>query len=210
MNSHANAGAPLLLGVGGRGEASVRAPRAVSGRTHQQHIAVAEPEEPRRRERQEDLPVDVLQRRLVALVESRRDAVLLRHGRCRGTQTHARRMQACTAQGLGKVACAPVHGRACEGRWGGVGVPATRRRRGRCPRAASCRCRSRCCRGAAPGWSNAAKSSAWTASGWKGTASRWGLRRWAPPHESGGQPQAYRCSLTSPWWPAMARPRRPL
>ena len=128
----------------------------------------------------------------------------------RRTQTHAGRMQACTAQGLGKDACAHVHGRACEGRWGGVGVPATRRRRGRCPRAASCTCRSRCCRGAAPVWSTAAKSSAWAASGWKGTASRWGLRRWAPPHECGEQPHASRCSLMSPWWPAMARPRRPL
>ena len=107
-----------------RGVGSVRAaPRAASGRTHQQHIAAAEPEEPRRRERQEDLPVDVLQRRLVTLVETRRDAVLLRRDRCRGTQTHA------DARG----ADAGMHGpRAWEGcvcacAWEGVRGPLGRR-----------------------------------------------------------------------------------
>ena len=61
-----------------------------------------------------------------------------------------------------------------------------------------------------PEWSNAAKSSPWAASGWKATASRWNLSYWASPPECGGQPQAFRCSPTSPWRPAMASPRRPL
>ena len=63
--------------------------------------------------------------------------------------------------------------------------------------------------GRVPGWSDAAKSSTWAASGWKATASRRSLRRWASPHECGGQPQAFGCRLTSPWRPAMASPRRP-
>ena len=41
------------------------------------------------------------------------------------------------------------------------------------------------------------KPSARAASGWKATASRRGLRRWASPHECGGQPQAFGCSLMS-------------
>ena len=36
------------------------------------------------------------------------------------------------------------------------------------------------------------------------------LRRWASPPERRWRPQAFRCSPTSPWWPAMAPPRRPL
>ena len=198
-----------------RGVGSVRAaPRAASGRTHQQHIAAAEPEEPRRRERQEDLPVDVLQRRLVTLVETRRDAVLLRRDRCRGTQMHA---DACGAD-------AGMHGpRAWEGcvcacAWEGVRGPLGRRWRA-CDQTAtrtvptsgfmyvSVALLSRC---SSCMLNRGEKSLAWAASGWKGTASRWGLRRWAPPHECGGQPQASRCSLMSLWWPAMARPRRPL
>ena len=51
----------------------------------------------------------------------------------------------------------------------------------------------------------------WAASGWKATASRWYLRRWVSPAEcEGGRPTAFRCRLTSPWWPAMASPRRRL
>jgi len=57
----------------------------------------------------------------------------------------------------------------------------------------------------APEWSDAAKPSTWAAFGWKATASGRSLRRWAPPHECGGQPQAFRCSLMRP---AMASPRR--
>ena len=61
-----------------------------------------------------------------------------------------------------------------------------------------------------PGWSNAAKSSTWAASGGKATVSPCHLRRWAASPECGGQPRAFRCSLRSPWRPAVASPRRPL
>ena len=59
-----------------------------------------------------------------------------------------------------------------------------------------------------PGWSNAVKMATWAASGRKVTASRRYPRCWASPHVCRGQPQAFRCSLTSTWWPAMAPPRR--
>ena len=86
-------------------------------------------------------------------------------------------------------------------REGGVEAPAASDRRSR-PRATT--------RTPRPGWSNATKSSTWAASGGRATASRRSLRRRASPHECEGQPQAFRCSLWSPWWPAMASPRRPL
>ena len=37
-----------------------------------------------------------------------------------------------------------------------------------------------------------------------------GLRCWTLPHDCEERPHAFRCSLTSPWWPAMAPARRPL
>ena len=58
------------------------------------------------------------------------------------------------------------------------------------------------------GWSNAVKVAPWAASGWKATASRWDVLCWASPHACRGQPEAFKCSLMSPRWPAMARPRR--
>ena len=67
---------------------------------------------------------------------------------------------------------------------------------------------SMCSSSITPGWSNAAKMATWAASGWMAPASWWDLRRWASPHECGGQPQAFRCSLMSPWWPAVAPPRQ--
>jgi len=63
--------------------------------------------------------------------------------------------------------------------------------------------------GVVPGGSHAAKiaelAGVWLESH---TALRWDLRSWAPPHECGEQPEAFRCSQRSCWWPAMARPRR--
>ena len=63
---------------------------------------------------------------------------------------------------------------------------------------------------AAPVWSNGAKSLSLTGRGSRDTASRSDLRCRASSHECGGQPEAFKCSLMSPWWPAMALPIRPL
>ena len=52
------------------------------------------------------------------------------------------------------------------------------------------------------------KGRLWAASGSKDTASWCDLRRWASSPECKGQPQAFRHSQRSPWWPAVAPPRR--
>ena len=62
--------------------------------------------------------------------------------------------------------------------------------------------------GACMVWSNAAKSASWA---WlrirvKPALCDLGCR--APPPECVGQPQAFRCTLMSLWWPAVAPPRR--
>ena len=63
------------------------------------------------------------------------------------------------------------------------------------------------------GWSNAAKGVTFGRCGSEATASLRDLRRAAAPPECEGRPQAFGCSLKSPrspWWLAVAPPRRPL
>ena len=58
---------------------------------------------------------------------------------------------------------------------------------------------------------DAVRMASWARPGSSATAVLRGLRCWTPPHECGGQPQAFRCSQTSCWWPiwwpAVAPPR---
>ena len=84
--------------------------------------------------------------------------------------------------------------------------PAATRRRA--ARAAARRRAERGCR--RPGWRDAAGSllSFGGVFGSRAKAALCHLRRWASPHECGGQPQAFRYSPTSPWRPATAPPGR--